>query len=104
MPVTAATRKLKTAKRENRLKSPRDLTKSRAGQGTKNRPEVLPACNYTVSEAALAAGVSNPTIWRALDGKNLKCFRVGRRVIIGGQHLLDWLDSGGKTTRLRGGE
>lgn len=65
----------------------------------KARPEIIPARNYTVSESALAVGVSDITIWRALESDRLKCFRVGRRVICSGQHLLDWLKSGGKTTK-----
>jgi hypothetical protein len=27
----------------------------------------------------------------------LKAYRIGRRVIHSGQHLLDWLNNGGKT-------
>lgn len=64
----------------------------------KNRPLLESSRNYPVAEAALAAGVSNPTIWRALDCGHLKCYRIGRRVIVSGQHLLDWLAAGGKTS------
>jgi hypothetical protein len=83
MPSTATTKKCK----------PRVL----------NRPELLASKNYTVYEAAAAVGCAAITIWRALDSQNLKCFRVGRRVIIGGQHLLDWLECGGRTGRVKKG-
>jgi hypothetical protein len=66
----------------------------------KERPLLEPARNYTVPEAALAVGVAPITIWRALESSHLKCYRVVRRVICnGGQHLIPWLEAGGKTSR-----
>ena len=65
------------------------------------RPLLEPFRNYTVPEAAMAIGVASITIWRALESGHLKCYRVGRRVICnGGQHLIPWLEAGGKTSRL----
>lgn len=66
----------------------------------KSRPPLETSRNYTVPEAALAIGVAAITIWRALESQNLKSYRVGRRVIVGGQHLLDWLEAGGKTSKV----
>lgn len=49
---------------------------------------------YSIREAAHAARVAEITIHRALANNRLGCCRCGRRVIIFGRHLLDWLRSG----------
>jgi hypothetical protein len=65
-----------------------------------DRPLLEPLRNYTVPEAARAIDVAAITIWRALESEHLKCYRVGRRVICnGGQHLIPWLEAGGKTNK-----
>lgn len=65
-----------------------------------SRPLLEADRNFTVAEAALACGVAEITIWRALESGNLLSFRVGRRVILnGGKHLLPWLEAGGRTGR-----
>lgn len=65
-----------------------------------DRPLLEPLRNYTVPEAARAVGVAAITIWRALESGHLKYYRVGRRVICnGGQHLIPWLEAGGKTNK-----
>jgi excisionase family DNA binding protein len=65
-----------------------------------DRPLLEPFRNYTIPEAARAIGVAAITIWRALESGHLKCYRVGRRVICnGGQHLIPWLEAGGKTSK-----
>ncbi|MBL8204457.1 MAG: hypothetical protein JNM09_09525 [Blastocatellia bacterium] len=77
--------------------SPPSITQRREN----DRPLLEPFRNYTVPEAAMAIGVAAITIWRALESGHLKCYRVGRRVICnGGQHLIPWLEAGGKTSRI----
>jgi len=44
-------------------------------------------------EAALATGVAYITIVRAQERGQLACYKVGRRVLHSGQHLIDWLKS-----------
>ena len=69
----------------------------------RSRPILEHAKNYSVPESCLVTGAGLATIWRAIDlerrrpGEGLKHYRVGRRVIIRGEHLLAWLENGGKT-------
>lgn len=63
------------------------------------RPTIEPSRNYNRQEAALACDVSEITLFRAYDSGNLKAYRVGQRVLHSGQHLLDWLEAGGRTGR-----
>jgi hypothetical protein len=55
---------------------------------------IEPAAIYSRAEAARVAGVSQITLWRALERGDLSCYRRGRRVLHSGQHLLDWLRKG----------
>lgn len=64
-----------------------------------SRPTIIPNRNYTRQEAKLACGVSVASLIRAWEAGFLKSYRVGRRVLHSGQHLLDWLEAGGKTGR-----
>lgn len=59
--------------------------------------------NYSVSDGAAAAGVSGITFWRAIYAGHLLTYRVGRRRVVSGQQIKDWLDAGGKTSA-KGGE
>lgn len=68
---------------------------------SKRRLPLEPTVNYSVPESAVATCTSTPTIWRAIDSGHLKYYRVGRRVILNGQFLLDWLAAGGKTSRTK---
>ena len=61
------------------------------------RPTLETSRNYPVKEGALCVGVSVATIWRAIQAGRLKTYRVGSRVIISGEQLKNWLESGGKT-------
>jgi excisionase family DNA binding protein len=70
---------------------------SRKAVSVHSRPQLDPLKNYSVPEAALTMGVSPITVWRAIYSENLKHYRVGRRVLVSGQHLLDWRDAGGRT-------
>lgn len=54
--------------------------------------------NYSISNAAAVAGVSAITVWRAIHSNNLKTYRVGRRRVISGQQIQEWLEAGGKTS------
>jgi hypothetical protein len=63
------------------------------------RPSIEPNRDYPRREAALACGVAPITIIRAYEAGHLKFYRVGRRVIHSGQHLIDWLEAGGKTSK-----
>lgn len=57
------------------------------------RPSLQADKIYNRAESALACGVAYLTIVRAKERGELDCFRVGRRVLHSGQHLLDWLVS-----------
>ncbi len=57
--------------------------------------------NYREREAAQAANCSNFTIRRARINGHLQFYRVGRIVLHSGQHLLDWLEAGGKTGKVK---
>lgn len=52
---------------------------------------------YERREAAQAARCAVITLVRAYDSGNLGAYRIGRSIKHSGQHLLDWLESGGKT-------
>lgn len=67
------------------------------------RPVIEPNRNYDRREAALACGCAVITLIRAYDAGHLKAYRVGRRVLHSGAHLLAWLESGGRTMRSKGG-
>lgn len=67
------------------------------------RPPLTSDKIFNRKEAATAAGVSIPTLVRAYDSGNLQAYRVGRRVLHLGAHLLNWLEAGGKTSRAEGG-
>ena len=61
------------------------------------RPQpILPTAIYDRPDAALLCGVSLLTILRAYYAGHLKAYRIGRHVRHMGQHLLDWLESGGR--------
>jgi hypothetical protein len=81
------------ATRKKARKKSRKITKS------KPRPAIEPTRLYDRNEAAHICGVSWPTLFRAYDNGHLKAYRVGARVQHSGQHLLDWLEAGGKTGR-----
>jgi hypothetical protein len=55
--------------------------------------------NYSVPEGAEAANVAPVTMWRAIAGNHLQTCRAGRRRIVSGQQIKDWLDAGGKTSK-----
>jgi len=79
-------------------KSQNPSPKKRARKPTdRTKQAILPAAIYTRPEAAKAIGCSQITLIRAFDKDHLKGYRVGRHVRHSGQHLLDWLESGGKT-------
>jgi len=63
------------------------------------RPLLEPQRNYDRAEGARAVGCSVITLIRAYDSGHLKAYRVGRRVLHSGQHLIDWLESGGRTCK-----
>jgi hypothetical protein len=65
------------------------------------RPTIEPTRIYSRPEAALACGVGQITLFRAYDAGHLKAYRQGSRVSHSGQHLLDWMESGGRTGRTK---
>jgi hypothetical protein len=73
------------------------LRSKRKSSRHSHRLPLEPTRNYQRPEAALACGVAVITIIRAFESGHLKAYRIGRRVIHSGQHLLDWLNNGGKT-------
>lgn len=84
----ATTRKKTLAKRSRKIKA-------------QDRPIIEPTRNYNRKEAALACAVAEITLFRAYDSERLKAYRVGSRVLHSGQHLLDWLEAGGRTGRTK---
>lgn len=89
MAVSASTTRLrtkKTAAAKSKTKKP------------DNRPLELNV-NYSVDDAAVVAGVAAITLWRAIGSNNLKTYRVGRRRVVSGQQIKDWLENGGKTSK-----
>lgn len=62
---------------------------------------IEPGRNYREREAALATNCSKFTIRRARENHHLKFYRVGRLILHSGQHLLDWLENGGKTGKIK---
>jgi hypothetical protein len=73
--------------------------KKRKHPSFQQRPAIEPNRNYDRNEAALACGCAVITLIRAYDAQHLKAYRIGRRVMHSGAHLLAWLEAGGKTTR-----
>lgn len=73
--------------------------KSRRITKAQTPPAIEPGRIYNRKQAALACSVGEITLFRAYDSGNLKAYRVGSRVSHSGQHLLDWLEAGGRTGR-----
>jgi excisionase family DNA binding protein len=65
------------------------------------KPEIKSDALYTYQDVALLAGVSYPTIKRAVDAGRLKADYIGSEPRIRGAAILQWLDAGGKTGRSR---
>ncbi len=53
--------------------------------------------NYTRAEAAKVVPCAPITLIRAYYAGHLSAYRVGRNILHSGQHLIDWLEAGGKT-------
>jgi hypothetical protein len=67
------------------------------------RQPILPTAIYNRPAAALVADCSIITLIRAYSAGHLFGYRQGRYVKHSGQHLLDWLESGGLTGWKKGG-
>lgn len=67
------------------------------------RPPIEQNRIYTREEAARTVGCSIITLIRAKDSGHLEAYQVGRRVLHSGNHLLLWLENGGKTSNVKGG-
>lgn len=78
-----------------------ETTTERKAKRTKAvaRPSLVADRIFSRSEAALATGVAEITLIRALEAGHLHAYRAGRRILHSGQHLLDWLEAGGKTSK-----
>lgn len=83
----------KTAERKR--KTPRKLNS--------HRQPILPAAIYSRPEAATVAGCAVITLIRAYSAGHLAGYRQGRLIKHSGQHLLDWLEAGGRTGWGKGG-
>ncbi len=53
--------------------------------------------NYSVAEAAAAAGCAEITAWRAIYSGRLQTYRIGRRRVVSGAQVRQWLEAGGQT-------
>jgi excisionase family DNA binding protein len=61
------------------------------------RPTLELAAHYSVKQAAAVVNCAEITIWRAISSANLQTHRTGRKRLISGAQLKNWLDAGGKT-------
>jgi len=66
---------------------------------TEPRPAIEAGRQYSRREAAYALGVGQITLYRAYDNGHLQAYRIGGRILHSGQHLIDWLEGGGRTGR-----
>lgn len=76
------------------------IERKRKAPVTAKRKRALPIVVnqiYDRQTAARAAGCSAITLVRAYSSGNLQGYRIGRYVKHMGSHLLEWLESGGKT-------
>jgi hypothetical protein len=74
--------------------------RKKPSESTSHRKKSLPLesdRNYSVPDGARAAGVATITFWRAIYAGHLQTFRIGRRRIVSGSQILEWLKAGGKT-------
>jgi hypothetical protein len=62
-----------------------------------HRQPILPTAIYTRLEAAQMVGCSVITLIRAYSAGHLTGYRQGRLIKHSGNHLINWLESGGKT-------
>lgn len=76
-------------------------TKPRKPDG--RRQPILPTAIYSRPQAAAVAGCAVITLIRAYSAGHLIGYRQGRLIKHSGQHLLDWLEAGGKTGWRKGG-
>jgi hypothetical protein len=75
------------------------ITKKRGRSRKVNgrRPPILPTAIYSRSDAAYVLDCSEITLLRAYGAGHLSGYKQGRYVKHSGQHLMDWLEAGGKT-------
>jgi len=75
------------------MAKPESSRKSQKGAAGKlpDRPSLDPRRNYSRQEAILVCGISKSALARALSSRELGCYRIRRRVIISGRHLLIWM-------------
>jgi hypothetical protein len=74
-------------------------TRKKSRKTIKPKPAIVPGAIYNRYEAADVTGFHWMTLFRAYDNGYLKGYHGGSRVTHSGQHLLDWLEAGGKTGR-----
>ncbi len=65
-----------------------------------NRPAIEPLKNYPRPEAARVVPCAVITLIRAYEAGHLSAYRVGRKILHSGQHLIAWLEAGGRTGRI----
>ena len=76
--------------------------KPRHRRSKKQRPPLIAETMYSRREAVEVTGLSLITIIRAYEHGHLQVSRVGSRVLIRGQQLLNWMADGGKTHKVTG--
>ncbi len=92
MPVTAQKRKLVAKRIPPQKRIP-------------TRTLIEPTRNFTPEEAAFAASVAVVTVRRAIalnqvmPNQGLSHYRIGRRIVISGEQIQNWIASGGQTGR-----
>ena len=62
-----------------------------------NTPTLEINRNYSVPDGARAVGVAPITFWRAIYAGHLQTYRIGRRRVVSGAQIQQWMDAGGKT-------
>lgn len=70
---------------------------ARKSNGRRQPEPIHPTAIYDRPSAARITDCSVFSLMRAYDAGHLSAYRVGRHVKHSGQHLLDWLEAGGKT-------
>jgi len=56
---------------------------------------------FNIREAERITGLGRTTLWKAISGGQLKCYKVGRRVLFSLEHLKLFLESHEKQTKDR---
>ncbi len=88
--MSLATQTAKTKTKSNPNRKPQS-------KPTIEKQAIVPTAIYSRVEVAQLTGLHLITVIRAYSNGFLKVSRVGSRVLVRGQAILDWLEAGGNT-------